>query len=85
MGLLTQLQIAGKKPESLEELLLAIARYGEPSLLRTKSGWWCYVNMHVTSKGASFEIKSEPNHGSPTAAAQQCLERIGATLADFAV
>jgi hypothetical protein len=44
------------------------------------SGWHCWIKMHVASKGATFEIKSEFGHQSPMAATNECHERIVSTI-----
>lgn len=70
---------------TLEEKLQALCAFGAPTLFRManspdRTGWWCKVNMHVASKGTAFEIGSDAYCPSPSAAVDQCAERIAATL-----
>ena len=81
MGLLTKLQSVARAPESLEELMVSMCQYGQPKLSMMDSGWHCWIKMHVQSAGASFEIKSEFGHKTPTAATKECADRIAETLA----
>lgn len=43
----------------LEEMLLALAKYGKPRLAHDGSGWYCVVEMYVTASGVNF--KGPPN------------------------
>ncbi len=69
---------------NLVQLLDALCYYGKPRLSPLVSGWYCVVEMHVASKGASFEIKSDFDHATPGDAARMCASRIAATLRSYA-
>lgn len=80
--------LAPFKPEriqvaTLDEKLVALCAFGEPTLHRMKKGWWCTIDMHVAAAGTAFSIKSESDCPSPTEAVDQCAERIAATLANL--
>lgn len=65
------------KEDSLDENLEALSFYGNPTLMKTSNGgWWCYVKMHISAIGASFDVKSESNHKCPNSAVRECAERI---------
>lgn len=68
---------------TLEQLLNALQRYGEVGLSFMGDGWYCRVNMFVSSKGAEFKIASEFKLPTHLAAARQCYERIQQTLKDL--
>ena len=61
--------------DSLEDLLLEMARYGEPVLMLLSAGWTCSIDMNTTALGSSFKVRSEYRHQSPAAAAKECFER----------
>lgn len=68
---------------SLEELLLALSKYGRPSLSVVSQGWHCWVTMHVSSKGIEFKVSSEFDHPSPMSATIECYARLGKALKDL--
>lgn len=65
---------------SLEELLLQMQAHGQPRVSLISNGWFCAIDMYVGAEGAEFAVKSEFNFDTPTAAAQQCMERLRAAL-----
>lgn len=83
MGLLATIKHETVKPETLDDALLDMCRYGQPKLSMMDSGWHCWIKMHVASQGATFEIKSEFGHKSPRAAVDECRARIRATIAQL--
>lgn len=72
-----------KMPSSLEDLLTALASYGSPRVTQIKKGWYCCVEMRVSSVGVDFKIASEFNHQTPTAAARECYERVVKTVSEI--
>jgi hypothetical protein len=66
--------------DGLEAVLTGLARCGKPRLFRMSDGWYCGVEMNTTALGASFEVKSEFNHGTPLEAAAECRRRVDAAL-----
>lgn len=64
---------------------MAFLRYGQPSLYFAGKGWWCRVEMHVSSVGASFKVDSDMKQQTPIDAATQCWERMHQTLKDLNV
>ena len=64
-------------------MLTALQSYGKPHLFLGRSGWNASVGMHVSSKGASFDIKSEYDHKTPGEACVELVKRVEATLADL--
>lgn len=66
---------------SLEETLIAIKDYGRPALFCSRDGAWnCSVEMNVSSRGVTFEVKSDFGMATPTLAVQQVYQRILETL-----
>lgn len=68
--------------DDLDVILTCLSKFGRPNLYNYKDGTWsCGVDMFVTAKGVSFEVKSDNDIGSPKLAAMQCVERIKAAFA----
>jgi hypothetical protein len=80
MGLLTTIKRKSAVPETLDEALVDLCRYGKPKLSMMDGGWYCWIQMHVAAQGATFEIKSEFGHASPSSAVHECRERILTTI-----
>lgn len=80
MGILPLVKSSQTAPQTLDDVLQEMCRYGQPKLSMMDSGWHCWIKMHVASKGATFEIKSEFGHKSPRAATDECYERIVSTI-----
>ncbi len=70
-------------PVQLEDILLALAKYGEPRLSLQSNGWYCVINMRVTSVGVEFKVASEFGNPTPNAAAAECCQRVEQTLQDI--
>lgn len=68
---------------ALEELLRALSKFGKPRVSLLGGGWHCCVDMHVSSTGVSFEVKSDFNLPNPSRAAQQCCQRLDLALRDL--
>lgn len=68
--------------ESVEELLVAMCRYGSPSVSRLSKGWWVRCDMHVAAEGTTFKIESDVLPDLRTAA-QQCMDRIIKTVNQY--
>ena len=69
---------------NLEEILIYLSQFGKPRIgIYSTQGWHCNVEMFVTGKGISFEIKSDFGHETPLAAAQCCKRRLEDTLAQI--
>ena len=66
----------------MNNLLLDIARYGQPMLFLTASKkWHCGVEMHINITGAKFEVKAQGE--SPEAAVKNCHENMLNALAQL--
>lgn len=70
-------------PISLEEMLLALAKYGKPRISHDGSGWYCAIEMYVSSSGVDFKVASEFGCSSPMAAALQCASRLDKAIKDI--
>ncbi len=66
---------------SLNDLLLEIARFGEPNVVMISSGWYSRIDMNTTALGAKFQVRSEFGHKTPLAAAQECYARAAKAVA----
>lgn len=76
----------GRTPTDLEGMLAWLSTFGKPRLgIYGNKGaeWQCSIAMHVRSQGASFEINSDFNHESASAATRLCCERVVQTLRDL--
>lgn len=65
--------------ESLEDVLLDLARWGQPRLGQYGSnhnGWHCSVEVNVTPVGVKFEARSEFRHATPVEAATACRDNL---------
>jgi len=65
----------------LESMLSACLQFGEPRLSYLQGGWYCAVDMKVSTAGASFKVASDFNNPGPRDAVRQCLDRIQLTIA----
>lgn len=72
--------MASPGEKSLEDLLAALATFGKPRLSLQPRGWHACVEMHVSAVGVSFDVNSDFDHKTPSAAARQCAERVLAAL-----
>lgn len=62
---------------TFEEKLLWIDRtFGRPTVYRASNGWQCGVEMRTSASGAKFEVNSEFNCDTPSAAIDQLIARI---------
>jgi hypothetical protein len=67
--------------ESLEDVLLELAKWGCPYLHCHRDGEWsARVDANITPLGAKFEVRSEFNCKTPMQAALQCRERLLAAV-----
>jgi hypothetical protein len=68
----------------LESMLQKLCIVGKPRVSRMDDGWVCAVDMHVAAAGTEFKIRSEFDCETAFKAAQQCTERVVATLKQWA-
>lgn len=77
LTLIPKLSKATKVEElTLEEHLEKMRYYGKPRVSLLNGGWYSCVEMNTNTTGTSFEVKSDFDCETPTAAAKQCHERI---------
>ena len=63
--------------ETLEDVLLELAKWGKPRVSMPGSkGWYSCVEVNITPTGAKFEVASEFGMETPLAAVLQCRERL---------
>lgn len=67
---------------STDEALNILQHYGKPKLGKY-GGWHCNVEVFVTGKGVSFEVKTDFKQSSPNLAARECLRLLLAALKDI--
>jgi len=73
--------IASPAVESLEDVLLELAKWGKPRVsMPGGEGWYSCVEVNITPTGAKFEVASEFKMATPLAAALQCRERLLASV-----
>lgn len=65
---------------TLEEALLELCRYGHPRLSNMQGGWYAKIEVFVTGEGVGFDVASDFKQPTPTAAVNQCFERLQAAL-----
>lgn len=58
-----------------DEVLVELSMYGNPKLLKTPSGWWCFIEVFDANVGSKRTIESEIFHRQPGNAISECLER----------
>lgn len=66
--------------ESLEDVLMELARHGRPRTSLLSNGWNTTIDMHIASIGSEFSVRSEFDLPTPLMAAKQCRERMHAAL-----
>ncbi len=74
-----------QNPETLEELLEALTRYGHPTISYMERGtWWCRINMFVQAQGATFTVGSESDkYEKLIDAAKECYQRVVQAVSDL--
>jgi hypothetical protein len=72
-----------RAPADLEGRLVWLLKFGIPrvSRVRSASGWHASIEMNTNTDGASFEVKSEFNHDTPSQALDLLIRRMLAALA----
>lgn len=71
---------------SFEQDLIDLKKYGRPKITCMDDGsWYCSISMHVSSKGASFDVASDFKQRTPSEALAQCRARIIETLSKYGV
>jgi|GEM_PF-5058881 hypothetical protein len=73
-----------EQANSVAMMLTQLCRVGKPRVSRMNDGWLCAVDMHVSAAGTEFKIRSEFDCETAFKAAQQCTERVVATLKQWA-
>lgn len=68
---------------SLEDMLENLCSYGKPKVSMMSEGWLASIEMHVSSKGTTFNIRSEFNHTTPTEAVIVLVDRVDKALRDL--
>lgn len=72
--------------ESVEDMLIELARFGRPSLMQHSDGTWgCSVDVKVNSTGVDFKVRADHNHKDMRASVRQCLERLRKSLSELGV
>lgn len=64
--------------ESLEDVLIDLAKWGKPRVGQYGSDgtWHCSVEVSITPIGAKFEVRSDFERKSPLDAAKQCRKNL---------
>ena len=70
---------------SLEELLIELAKYGNPRVSKTDSGWYSRIEVFVTGTGTEFTVMSEYKHSTPNSAVATCYSRLVKALKELGV
>lgn len=65
--------------KTTDDLLLELSQYGDPKLLKTDRGWWCFIENVNSAAGARLTIESEIRHHHHGDAISECLERAQAS------
>lgn len=67
-----------KPEETLEAVLLELAKWGKPRVGQygNDGTWNCNLEVSITPIGAKFEVRSDFKQTSPLAAALQCRENL---------
>ncbi len=77
VGACTQPEAAAQQ-ESLEDVLLDLARWGQPRVGQySRDGTWhCHIEVNVSPVGVKFEAKSDFQQKTPLAAALMCRKHL---------
>jgi len=67
-----------------DAILARLEKHGHPNLVKSSRGWWCFIEVLVPVVGVNLSIKSESNHRTPLAAAEQCEARLELALGSIA-
>lgn len=73
-----------RAPADLEGRLVWLLKFGIPRLSRVRSspgGWHASIEMNTNTEGASFDVKSEFDHATPSQALDVLIRRMLAALA----
>ena len=62
-----------------DDMLVELSMYGNPKLIRMRSGWWCFIEAFGSDVGSQLTIGSEINHWQPSHAVSECLDRVQAS------
>jgi len=68
----------------LEEELKGLVKYGKPRMSFLDRGWHCRIEMNTHAEGCSFDVKSDFDLPTPSAALAQCKERAEKAVATIA-
>ena len=68
----------------LHDLLVWMSHYGKPQLQLLDGGWTCMIYMRTDGPGMTTTIRADFDHGDPSAAAQQCMNRMKSALGQTA-
>jgi len=73
-----------KTPADLDGKLVWLKRFGQPNIFCHDDGTFsAKIQMHVAQQGASFNIRSDYHHDTPTQAVDQMISRMLETLAQI--
>lgn len=70
---------------SLEELVVALSRYGRPHIMLHDDEYWsCSAKLRTNTPGATFDVKSAFNkHRDMRGAVEECLTKAVEAVAKF--
>jgi len=66
-----------------QEVLIFLSNYGDPRMSKTKTGWYCKIELFVTGKGITFEVCTDFKQPTPLNAAHTCAELMLTALNDL--
>lgn len=74
-------------PQPLEDLLLELAKWGQPNLCQmgSEGGWYCWVDVKVNASGVDFKVKSGTKHTTPHEAVIDCHSKLATALKGLGV
>ncbi len=78
-------QVVQSGNRSEGQVLLDLARFGEPMLWLMRSGWFCKIEVTLSIEGAKFEVKSESDHKTPMEALIKCEDRLKSAISKIGV
>jgi hypothetical protein len=68
-------------PADFEEKLVWLCKFGQPRLGMLSKGWHAKIEMNTNTTGTSFDVSTDFQQPTPSAAVDQLIERMLTALA----
>ena len=68
-------------PSGFEDRLVWLCRFGVPRVSRADNGWHARIEMNTNTTGSKFEVVTQFDHPTPSAAVEVLINRMMEALA----